>query len=173
MTADAVIYFLSRRNEIGPVALCDWTLSFPGDRLRVGGWVVNPDGRYPVGLGVLVRRLDLPGRAALVDLQGDCDVQMVHDDEHYLEYTFSGVGVGLDVPRNAVGTGEEALRLRAENGRLRSGLLHLAAEAHRRKWAYDLGEDAHGQQIPSPAFDSLHRLGNELKALLDQTGANR
>lgn len=53
--------------------------------------------------------------------------------------------------------------------RLHSTLLHFAAEAHRRKWRYDLGEDPHGNQIKSPAFDALHWLGNDLLAALNKT----
>lgn len=58
---------------------------------------------------------------------------------------------------------------RAHAQRLHSTLLHFAAEAHRRKWRYDLGEDAHGSQIKSPAFDALHWLGNDLLAALNKT----
>jgi hypothetical protein len=59
-------------------------------------------------------------------------------------------------------------RLRGERNRLSSGVLHFAAEAHRRKWAHDLGEDRYGNPKPSPAFDELHRIGLELLALRDR-----
>lgn len=64
----------------------------------------------------------------------------------------------------------EAGQLRAELAAARRGretatgqLLHFAAEAHRRKWAYDNGAEG-----PTPAaFAALHQLGNEMRATVD------
>jgi hypothetical protein len=39
-------------------------------------------------------------------------------------------------------------------------LLHFAAEAHRRKWAYDQG----GEGPSDPAFTALHQIGDEMRA---------
>lgn len=41
---------------------------------------------------------------------------------------------------------------------LKAAVQHLAAEAHRRKWAY--------QDTSPGAFEELHRIGNELLAAL-------
>ncbi|MEU5596628.1 hypothetical protein [Streptomyces sp. NPDC020298] len=47
-------------------------------------------------------------------------------------------------------------------------LLRFAAEAHRRKWAYDRGLDDDGVPLKSEAFDALHRLGDEMRVALDE-----
>jgi len=47
-------------------------------------------------------------------------------------------------------------------------LLHFAAEAHRRKWAYDRGLDDDGVPLKSEAFDALHRLGEEMRTELEK-----
>jgi hypothetical protein len=47
-------------------------------------------------------------------------------------------------------------------------LLKFAAEAHRRKWAYDRGLDDDGVPIKSEAFDALHRLGEEMRVELEK-----
>ncbi|MEH0552540.1 hypothetical protein [Streptomyces sp. B21-101] len=47
-------------------------------------------------------------------------------------------------------------------------LLRFAAEAHRRKWAYDRGLDDDGVPIKSEAFDALHRLGEEMRTALEE-----
>jgi hypothetical protein len=50
----------------------------------------------------------------------------------------------------------------------RSLLLHFAAEAHRRKWAYDRGLNDDGVPVKSEAFDALHQLGDEMRTALDK-----
>jgi hypothetical protein len=61
----------------------------------------------------------------------------------------------------------EIRRLTAEYERVCGLLLHFAAEAHRRKWTYDTGEEG----PPSPAFAALHLLGSEMKRALDHLTA--
>lgn len=62
---------------------------------------------------------------------------------------------------------EQARQQTAANDRAIGLLLHYAAEAHRRKWAYDNG----GEGRSSDAFTALHQLGNEIKASLDKLTA--
>jgi hypothetical protein len=50
----------------------------------------------------------------------------------------------------------------AERDALKATMQHLAAEAHRRKWAHEHSSPA--------AFEVLHRIGNELLAALDASG---
>ena len=164
---DAVVRFLSRRSDLAPVALRDWTLSFPGERLRVGGWVVHPDGRYPVGAGVLVERLGLPGRAALANLVGDCTVQAVRDGGHYLEFTFK---VDFEAPRKRVGTGEEAVLLRERV----TGLEVELATTRRAvaEYVYDINSGDHlgGDDLMSRLEEAGHSLQPELDAIAKERG---
>ena len=164
---DAVIHFLSRHGDVDPVALRDWTLSFPGERLRVGGWVVDPNGRYPVGAGVLVERLGLPGRAALANLVGDCTVQTVHGDEHYLEYTFP---LDTAVPRSAVGTGEEAIRLRERVTALEAELATTRRAVA--EYVYDInsGDDLGGGDLMFRLEEAGHSLQPELDTIATERG---
>ncbi|MGW7726259.1 hypothetical protein ACWGJ6_23355 [Streptomyces canus] len=67
----------------------------------------------------------------------------------------------------------DALYAEVERGRrAEAHLLHFTAEAHRRKWDYDLGLDDDGQPIGSPAFNALHRLGDEMNAALHKLRAS-
>ena len=59
----------------------------------------------------------------------------------------------------------------ARGRKAESLLLHFTAEAHRRKWDYDRGLDDDGQPIPSPAFNALHRLGDEMNVELHKLRA--
>ncbi|MFG3170610.1 hypothetical protein [Streptomyces sp. NPDC048200] len=59
-------------------------------------------------------------------------------------------------------------REQAPADRAESLLLHFAAEAHRRKWAYDRGISDNGVPVKSEAFDALHRLGDEMRTALDK-----
>lgn len=59
----------------------------------------------------------------------------------------------------AVVNRERTNEFRQERDALKAAVQHLAAEAHRRKWAHEHSAPA--------AFDVLHRIGNELKAALD------
>lgn len=61
----------------------------------------------------------------------------------------------------------DALYAEVERGRRAEALLvRFTAEAHRRKWAHDAGLDVDGQPLSSPAFEALHRLGDEMNTAL-------
>ena len=129
----------------------------------LGGFFVPLSRRQAVADALLAILLPELGRLEqhVEELQ---DKLLSHDDHGGCGCSFDDAG-DVCMPHSPTVKRLTAERdeARAEAARLCGSVLHFAAEAHRRKWAHSNG----GQIRPTPAFDELHQLGNELRALAD------